>query len=154
MLASHALMLLGVPIRRVLRRVQATRQSRYHVLRGVFRGGLPEEGDGPDRPLTRLHSVLIVQGARSIGHALGELAIDELGVEVSAIRRRGVKSLAPSAETRIERGDVVVLFGPDDMIAAAEIRLLQGWSRRRRFAGGMRPMPQKSPREAGLSEDA
>jgi K+/H+ antiporter YhaU regulatory subunit KhtT len=38
-----------------------------------------------------------------------------------------VKSLSPSPETRIEQGDVVVLFGPDDTLGAAEIRLLQGW---------------------------
>ncbi|RPI43774.1 MAG: potassium transporter, partial [Betaproteobacteria bacterium] len=136
MLASHTLMLLGVPVRRVLRRVQATRESRYHVLRGVFRGELRDEAEGTDRPHTRLHSVFIVQGAPSIGRTFGELELDELGVEVTAIRRRGVKSLAPAPETRIEQGDVVVLFGPDNMIGAAEIRLLQGWRQRSRFVGG------------------
>lgn len=127
MLASHALMLLGVPVRRVLRRVQATRESRYHVLRGVFRGESQEEGESSDRSHPRLHSVLVVQGAPCIGRTLGELALATLGIEVTAIRRRGVKSLSPAAETTIEQGDVVVLFGPDDTIGAAEIRLLQGW---------------------------
>jgi CPA2 family monovalent cation:H+ antiporter-2 len=127
MLASHALMLLGVPVRRVLRRVQATRESRYHVLRGVFRGEPLEEGDFVDRSHPRLHSVLVVQGASSIGRTLGELGLAAMGVEVTAIRRRGVKSLSPGAETCIEQGDVVVLFGPDDTLGAAEIRLLQGW---------------------------
>jgi CPA2 family monovalent cation:H+ antiporter-2 len=126
MLASHALMLLGVPVRRVLRRIQSTRESRYHVLRGVFQGGALEEGEGQVRPQARLHSVLMVQGAPAIGHTLAELALPELGVEVSAIRRRGVKSLAPAADTIIEQGDVMLLFGPEDTIAAAEIRLLQG----------------------------
>jgi CPA2 family monovalent cation:H+ antiporter-2 len=143
MLASHALMLLGVPVRRVLRRIQATRQSRYHVLRGVFRGEIPDEGEGAERPHARLHSVFVVQGAPSVGRTLGEMKLDELGIEVSAIRRRGVKSLAPAAETRIEQGDVVVLFGPDEMIGAAEIRLLQGWRQRGRLAGGRK---QESPR--------
>ncbi len=135
MLASHALMLLGVPVRRVLRRIQATRQSRYHVLRGVFRGDVTEEGEGGERPQTRLHSVFVVQGAPSIGRTLGEMGLGELGIEVSAIRRRGVKSLAPAAEMRIEQGDVIVLFGPHEMIGAAEIRLLQGWRQRGRFVG-------------------
>jgi CPA2 family monovalent cation:H+ antiporter-2 len=127
MLASHALMLLGVPVRRVLRRIQSTRESRYHVLRGVFRGDAPEPSDAAERGHPRLHSVFMVQGAPSIGRSLGELRLSELGVEVTAIRRRGVKSLSPSPETRIEQGDVVVLFGPDDTLGAAEIRLLQGW---------------------------
>jgi CPA2 family monovalent cation:H+ antiporter-2 len=68
-----------------------------------------------------------VQGASSIGRTLGELGLAAMGVEVTAIRRRGVKSLSPGAETCIEQGDVVVLFGPDDTLGAAEIRLLQGW---------------------------
>jgi CPA2 family monovalent cation:H+ antiporter-2 len=127
MLASHALMLLGVPVRRVLRRVQSTRASRYHVLRGVFTGDTFEEGESHERPHARLHSVFIVQGAPCIGSTLRDLALSDLGVEVTAIRRHGVKSLAPSPETEIEQGDVVVLFGPDDVIGAAEIRLLQGW---------------------------
>jgi len=138
MLASHALMLLGVPVRRVLRRVQATRESRYHVLRGVFRGDMLDEGDGIERPHTRLHSVFIVEGALSVGKTLGELQLAELGVEVTTIRRRGVKSPAPAPETRIEQGDVVVLFGPDDTIGAAEILLLQGERTRGRFSVGGR----------------
>ncbi len=127
MLASHALMLLGVPVRRVLRRVQATRASRYHVLRGVFRGDTEDESEAADRLHPRLHSVLIVQGAPSIGRTLGDLGFSELNIEITAIRRRGVKSLSPAADTRIEQGDVVVLFGLDDTLGAAEIRLLQGW---------------------------
>lgn len=126
MLASHSLMLLGVPVRRVLRRIQSIRASRYHELRGVFRGDPGEEGDGVDRFHPRLHSVLVIPGAASIGRTLGELNIAAVGAEVSAIRRRGVKSLAPSGETRIEQGDVVVLFGSDDAIGAAEMRILQG----------------------------
>jgi CPA2 family monovalent cation:H+ antiporter-2 len=130
MLASHALMLLGVPVRRVLRRVQATRESRYHVLRGVFRGETQDEGESAERLHPRLRSVLVVQGAPSIGRTLGDLGLAEPGIEVTAIRRRGVRSLSPSADTRIEQGDVVVLFGPDDTVGAAEMRLLQGWKAR------------------------
>ena len=130
MLASHALMLLGVPVRRVLRRVQATRESRYHVLRGVFRGEPLDEGDFVDRSHPRLHSVLIVQGAPSVGHTLGDMGLSAMGIEVTAIRRRGVKSLSPVPDTLIEQGDVIVLFGPEDTLGAAEIRLLQGWRSR------------------------
>jgi len=130
MLASHALMHLGVPVRRVLRRVQSTRESRYHVLRGVFRGESEDDAETQDRSHPRLHSVHVVQGAASIGRALGDLELAALGVEVTAIRRRGVRSLAPAGDTRIEQGDVIVLFGLEDAIAAAEMRLLQGWKAR------------------------
>ena len=38
MLASHALMLLGLPLNRVLRRIRDTREQRYGLLRGFFHG--------------------------------------------------------------------------------------------------------------------
>jgi CPA2 family monovalent cation:H+ antiporter-2 len=134
MLASHALMLLGVPVRRVLRRVQSTRASRYHVLRGVFQGDVLSDSESQERPSARLHSVFIVPGAPCIGRTLGELALGDLGVEVTALRRHGLKSPSPAADTVIEQGDVVVLFGPDDTIGATEIRLLQGVRTSTRFA--------------------
>jgi CPA2 family monovalent cation:H+ antiporter-2 len=126
MLASHALMLLGVPVSRVLRRVRATRESRYHVLRGVFRGVSGEETETVDHEHPRLHSVLIVEGARAVGRTIGALDLAQAGVEVTAIRRRGVRSLSPGRDTELEAGDVVVLFGLDEALAAAEIKLLQG----------------------------
>jgi CPA2 family monovalent cation:H+ antiporter-2 len=91
----------------------------------VFRGDTLEETESPDRSHPRLHSVLIVQGAPCIGRTLGELGLASLGIEVTAIRHRGVRSLSPGADTKIEQGDVVVLFGPDDTIGAAEIRLFR-----------------------------
>jgi CPA2 family monovalent cation:H+ antiporter-2 len=57
---------------------------------------------------------------------LDNLALDELLVEVIAIRRQGGKSLEPQPETEIQAGDVLVLRGAADSLAAAEIRLLQG----------------------------
>ena len=48
MLASHALALVGVPMRRVLRVVQDQRDARYNMLRGYFHGAdddTPNERD-------------------------------------------------------------------------------------------------------------
>src|SRR5450759_753153 len=42
MLASHALMLVGVPLNRVLRRIRDTREHRYSMLRGYFHGATDE----------------------------------------------------------------------------------------------------------------
>ncbi len=123
MLASHALVLLGVPLNRVLRRMQETRSARYQLLRGFFRGVSDREEDG-EQP--RLRSVWIAPGARSIGSTLETLALDELGCEVSAIRRHGIKAVEPSAETRVKAGDVIVLLGLNAALAAAEERLLRG----------------------------
>ena len=44
MLASHTLMLLGVPLNRVLRRIRDTREQRYSLLRGFFHGATDRSG--------------------------------------------------------------------------------------------------------------
>ena len=53
------------------------------------------------------------------------LNLDDLGCEVSAIRRRGIRALEPAPETRLEEGDVVVVLGLPEGVSAAEERLLQ-----------------------------
>ena len=62
MLASHALMLVGVPFNRVLRRIRQTREHRYDLFRGFFRGVTDETGEERDHLQPRLHSVAIPSG--------------------------------------------------------------------------------------------
>ncbi len=52
MLASHALALVGVPMRRVIRLVQEQRDARYKLLRGFFRGA--DDGDIDEAAQERL----------------------------------------------------------------------------------------------------
>lgn len=125
MLASTTLMLLGVPLNRVLRRIRETRASRYSLFRGFYRG-MTDEAEAEDELQPRLHSVAIAPGAAAIGRTLGELDLAALEVEVTAVRRRNVRTLTPAADTRIEEGDVVVLLGVPENLAAAEMKLMQG----------------------------
>ena len=125
MLASHALMLLGVPLPRVLAHIRSTRESRYELFRGFFHGSTDVEQDS-ERPQPRLHSVLVTPGAAATGRTLASLQLDVLGVEVKSLRRRGARPRTPAAETVIEEGDVLVLLGLEERLGAAEIRLLQG----------------------------
>ncbi|OQA34051.1 MAG: Glutathione-regulated potassium-efflux system protein KefC [Betaproteobacteria bacterium ADurb.Bin341] len=124
MLASHALVLVGIPINRVLRSIRDTRGKRYRLLRGFFRGLSDSEEEGSSQP--RLHSVWLEAGSLAIGCTLEEFNLDEIGCEVSAIRRRGVKAVEPAADMRLEEGDVVVLLGQAEAVAVAEERLLRG----------------------------
>ncbi|MBI2306629.1 MAG: cation:proton antiporter [Rhodocyclales bacterium] len=126
MLASHALVLIGVPINHVLKRVREMRAGQYQLLRGFFRGQSDREDDVHESEAVRLHSVTLAPGAWSVGHELAELALAELGVTVSAVRRRNIRAMEPSDELRFQEGDVVVLFGRPDGLAVAEERLLKG----------------------------
>ncbi|MBA3996980.1 MAG: potassium transporter [Candidatus Accumulibacter sp.] len=126
MLASHALILVGVPVNRVLKRVRQTRMARYRSLRGFFHGESDREEIVRDGEEPRLHSVPLGSGAYAVGRTLGELALGGAGVEVTAVRRRNIRALEPSAETRFEAGDVVVLLGGAEALAVVETRLLKG----------------------------
>jgi monovalent cation:H+ antiporter-2, CPA2 family len=121
MLASHALVTMGVPLRRVVHRVQAARDERYAALRGYFHGAGDVEED-PEHAYVRLHSVTLHQQAAA-GRRLGELALDELGAEVTTVRRAGER-LDPHPDTVLQAGDVVVLRGSADAVARAEGRLV------------------------------
>jgi len=126
MLASHALMLVGVPLSRVLKRVRDVRETRYAMMRGFFRGASDADDELDQQTQPRLNTVLLTQGAAAVGRSLEELALEELMVEVVAIRRQGIKGIDPQPDTRIQAGDVLVLRGAADGLAAAEFRVLQG----------------------------
>jgi CPA2 family monovalent cation:H+ antiporter-2 len=126
MLASHALVLLGTPVNRVLKRIRQTRSERYSLLRGFYHGLSDRDRDEDDDQQPRLHSVWLTPGAAAIGQTLDDLDLDRFLCEVSAIRRRGIRAIEPAPETRLEGGDVVVLLGTAESVSAAEQRLLQG----------------------------
>ncbi|VVD59916.1 potassium transporter [Pandoraea horticolens] len=123
MLASHALVLMGVPMRRVLRRVAQARNERYSLLRGYFHG-FDDEDEGGEREQVRLQSVPLSLNADAVGRTLGELRLDKLGVTVTAIRRHGIRGVEPVSETRLMAEDIVVLRGLPEKLMAAEHRLL------------------------------
>ena len=60
------------------------------------------------------------------GRRLEDLNLQALSVELTAIRRRNIRSLDPTPETAFVEGDVVVLRGRESDLALAEARLLQG----------------------------
>lgn len=125
MLASHALVLLGVPLNRVLRRLRETRAERYQLLRGFFHGLSDDPDESADSAAPRLHSVALAEGANAVGKSIAELGLVQLGVEVSAVRRRDIRALEPLPETRFQVGDVVVLLGGPESLGLAEARLLK-----------------------------
>ncbi len=126
MLASHLLMLLDVPMRRVLRRVQDIRTDRYQMLRQFFHG--QEHYDIAEAETLRegLHSVELPKGAYAVGRSLSELDLAACGVTVTDIRRNGVEGPPSEPNTVLEEGDVLVLYGAPEGLEHAEGVLLSG----------------------------
>jgi len=126
MLASHALVLLGIPLRRVVRRIREVREGRYSLMRGFFHGGSDEAEDFDESQEQRLHSVTLAPGSAAAGRSLEELALEQIGVGVTALRRQDTRMIAPGPQTALQAGDVIVLRGTAEQLAAAEMRLLRG----------------------------
>jgi CPA2 family monovalent cation:H+ antiporter-2 len=123
MLASHALALVGVPMRRVIRVVQNQRDARYNMLRGYFHGSDDDTVD--DMHNERLATFTLPLGAKSIGKPLGHLALHALGVRVVNLRRINGRSLQAQDDTQLEDGDTLVLSGKPENLSIAEQKLLQ-----------------------------
>jgi CPA2 family monovalent cation:H+ antiporter-2 len=123
MLASHLLLLLGVPLNRVLARIRAIREERYSLFRGFFHGAT-DAADAAENLQPRLHSVLLTGRSAAVGRTLADLDLGGL-VEVTSVRRRGMRSKVPLVDYRFDAGDVIVLLGRPEDLALAERRLLR-----------------------------
>lgn len=121
MLASHMLVVMGVPMRRVVRRVEEMRDERYSMLRGYFHGTDDVGEDGHEQ--VRLQSVPVDERADAVGRTLADLGLFDLGVEVTAIRRHGIRGVEPDPSTKLRAADIVVLRGLPEQLAQAEERL-------------------------------
>ncbi len=124
MLASHALALVGVPMRRVIRLVRDQRDERYSLLRGYFHGADDDTAD--ERQQERLATVTLPPGGRSAGKRLGHFAFHAMGVRVVSVRRLNGKAAPLDGDPPLEGGDTVVLSGKPEALAVAEEKLLAG----------------------------
>ncbi len=124
MLASHALALVGVPMRRVIRIVQDQRDARYNLLRGYFHGA--DDATLQDRDQERLATVTLPLGAHAVGRPLGHYALHAQGVRVVSLRRGDGRGVDPETDPALHDGDTLVLSGRPEPLAKAEELLLGG----------------------------
>ena len=123
MLASHALALVGVPMRRVLRVVQQQRDARYGLLRGYFHGADDDTVEELDH--ARLLSVTLPPTSASVNRTLGEQGLPTRGVTVVSLRRASGAVLRPDDALALAAGDTLVLSGLPESLAVAEASLLK-----------------------------
>ena len=126
MLASHALMLLGVPLNRVVKRIRIFREQRYKLFRGYFHGISDAEDEDLEKQQVRLHSVIISAGSFAIGRCLADMHLENFAVEVKSIRRPNFIGAEPTVESLLAEGDVIVLLGHPTGLTNAQNALLIG----------------------------
>ena len=126
MMASHVLLMMGVPMRKVVRIVSNAREARYSLLRGYFRGSEVEDFDSNES--WRLHSVTLLPESISIGKTLEELALENDGVSIQAVRRKvgggDYIKLELTPHLRLQANDIMVLSGNPEATELAQSKLL------------------------------
>ena len=124
MLASHALALVGVPMRRVLRLVQNQRDARYNLLRGYFHGA--DDDTVAERDQERLSTVNLPPGSTALGQSLGQLALPAMGVRVVNLRHSNGHISAAVDDALLAADDTLVLSGHPAALLLAQDKLLRG----------------------------
>jgi CPA2 family monovalent cation:H+ antiporter-2 len=122
MLASHALALVGVPMRRVIRVVQDQRDARYGLLRGYFHGADDDTAD--ELNTARLLSVTLPAAGAHLGQSLATQALHAVGVTAVSVRRSNGAVVKPDDALVLASGDTLVLSGKPEALALAEAKLL------------------------------
>jgi CPA2 family monovalent cation:H+ antiporter-2 len=122
MLASHALALVGVPMRRVIRITRDARDARYGLLRGYFHGA--DDDTVEELQQARLASVTLPAAAPCLGKPLADQALHAVGVQVVSVRRASGPVHEPDEALQLQAGDTLVLAGLPEALALAEEKLL------------------------------
>ena len=124
MLAGHALALVGVPMKRVIRITRDARDARYSLLRGYFHGA--DDDTVGELEQARLQSVTLPMATRCLGQTLEAQALHAVGVSVVAVRRASGGVAQPAPDHVLVAGDTLVLSGLPEPLALAEEKLLRG----------------------------
>ena len=124
MLASHALALVGVPMRRVIRVVQDQRDARYGLLRGYFHGS--DDDSVHDVDQTRLSTLILNSKDFAVGRRFSDIQND-IAVQLLTVRRSSGEILdLLSGQSVLQSGDTLVLSGKPEALALIELKLVQG----------------------------
>lgn len=127
MLASHALVLLGVPLNRVIKRIRLFREERYKMFKGYFRGVTDAELDSSGARQTRLHPVEINKDSYARKLRIDHIDLAKFNVDIQLIRRPNMlEDIPPRGDIVLADGDVLVLLGSPADIIAAETYLISG----------------------------
>ncbi|MBC7756420.1 MAG: cation:proton antiporter [Bdellovibrio sp.] len=127
MLASHALVLLGVPLNRVVKRIRLFREERYKMFQGFFGGLTDIDKSTTKQRVNRLHSVEVTAGTFAQGQYLEDINFTHFDVALQYIRRPNMlEDIHPRPDILLAEGDVLVLLGSAEDLLAVEIFLLSG----------------------------
>lgn len=127
MLASHLLLTLGVPTKKIIDKIRSIHADRYEILRGMYRGeDDPSMLEDEAESRRSLHSIYVPEGANSVDQPLSALAHYDEEFYVKSVTRDTERISEPDADMLIQVGDVIVIFATPEESAALEEKILNG----------------------------
>ncbi|GKT12034.1 MAG: monovalent cation:H+ antiporter-2, CPA2 family [Thiomicrorhabdus sp.] len=121
MLASHLLLMLGHPPRKVLRLTRSIRQDRYQLLENFYPGEDTNMLKNHQIMKHIIHSIPLDESSFVVGKRLKEIDIEKLKVSIKAIKRGQVRGENPSDDTLLKENDSIVITGLPDNVEKAEL---------------------------------
>lgn len=127
MLASHLLLTLGVPTKRVIAKVRRIHADHYANLRGFY-AGTDDLKTLEDTDISRrsLHTIVLPDGAAIIGQSLAVLITPESGATIQALTRGIMRINEPDLDTVLQTGDVIVILATPEEAFLIEEKTLTG----------------------------
>ena len=117
MLASQALMVLGVPLTRIIRRIRTFRQERYKMFQGYFKGASDIDDDLLSNHQLELHSIEVDENPLLMGIEISSLPIEQNNLEIQYLRRANMlENIDYRPDIVLEKGDIIVLLGLPESI--------------------------------------
>ncbi len=127
MLASHLLLTLGVPTKKIVDKIRTIHADRYEILRGMYRGEDDFTKIEDEQESRRsLHSIFVPEGATSINQPLSSVTPNDEEFYIKSLTRDSERILDPELNTTIQMGDVIVIFATPEETASIEEHILNG----------------------------
>ncbi|MBA0922030.1 MAG: cation:proton antiporter [Nitrosospira sp.] len=126
MLASHALIILGVPLNRVVKRIRSFRKERYKLFKGYFSGMSDAETEAKEAQL-KLHTIEIHPKSHVYSWKLIQIPFTMFNVELKYLRRPNMlEDIKPRDDIILSKGDILVVLGTMKEIDVLEKYILTG----------------------------
>ena len=112
MLGSHALMVLGIPLGRIVKKIRSFRSERYAMFRGYFKGSSDISDDFSGQEQLELHSIEVKRNPLLMGSKLENIRFEDFNIQIQYLRRPNMlENIDPRPDIILDDGDILVILG-------------------------------------------
>jgi len=112
MLASHALVILGIPLSHVIKKIRLFRSEKYKMFRGYFVGATDLDQEKNIQDCLQLHSIEIKEYFFVKDKSIKNLPWKKFNIEIQYLRRPNMlEDVEPREDIVLSGGDIIVILG-------------------------------------------